>query len=366
MSRQHQRISVPSTSDQQYLQGSKTGTLPTPHNFKNAPPSPQDTNYHLKCTGSIRGNPCPLEHDVCFTDEAFTEHNYYDYYDQDDHGYQTSPNKYKDSRTEYTQSDGSDSVVMIPYYEYDDTSRRQSRHYSERASLARQPSIVEGRARVYPSDVDRLPDRFAPAMAADPHTAGGVGTTASFVRRAHGRTFSRMSTRSVDEAPSAVVHGCGGKCQTLENVCYYFLQVAFTMGILIGISLAIAGWVLRKSAARNLQVLLYIGAMLSLVCALLLRIQCSARKNARLKRRILRGGKRAHIAMEMLPTRDAALPLPLPPEADHRGVQVTLVQLPSDTGPVLQVQRTYDAHPAQAHAAVDQQGIPWWRRKDMV
>ncbi|KAL3273124.1 hypothetical protein HHI36_014578 [Cryptolaemus montrouzieri] len=86
---------------------------------------------------------------------------------------------------------------------------------------------------------------------------------------------------------STVVDGCGGKCQTCENVCYFFLQLVFTMGILIGISLCIAGSVLRKSAAKNLQVLVYIGVLVSLVSALLLGIQCNARKNAKNRKKAL-------------------------------------------------------------------------------
>lgn len=72
------------------------------------------------------------------------------------------------------------------------------------------------------------------------------------------------------------------------------------MGILIGTSLCIAGAVLRKSAARNLQVLVYIGAMLSLVSALLLGVQCNARNTARKRRKALKNAKRAPIPMDVL------------------------------------------------------------------
>lgn len=57
------------------------------------------------------------------------------------------------------------------------------------------------------------------------------------------------------------------------------------MGILIGVPLSIAGAVLRKSAARNLQVLVYIGALLALVSALLLSVQCNAKRNAKKRRK---------------------------------------------------------------------------------
>lgn len=71
------------------------------------------------------------------------------------------------------------------------------------------------------------------------------------------------------------------------------------MGILIGTSLCIAGAVLRKSASRNLQVLIYIGAILLGVSALLLAIQCNARCNARKRRKAIRN-KRVAIPLETL------------------------------------------------------------------
>lgn len=73
------------------------------------------------------------------------------------------------------------------------------------------------------------------------------------------------------------------------------------MGILVGVSLCIAGLVLRKSAARNLQVLVYIGVLLSMVSALLLIIQCNARNQARKRLKMIKMSKRAApIQMETL------------------------------------------------------------------
>ena len=77
------------------------------------------------------------------------------------------------------------------------------------------------------------------------------------------------------------------------------------MGILIGVSLSIAGAVLRKSASRNLQVLIYIGIMLSLVSALLLSVQCSAKYSANKRRKALKNNKRAPIVLEALSVRSA-------------------------------------------------------------
>lgn len=68
-------------------------------------------------------------------------------------------------------------------------------------------------------------------------------------------------------------------------------QLVFTMGILVGLSLCIAGLVLRKSAARNLQVFVYIGVMLSTVSALLLVIQLKARNEARKRSKAIKRAK---------------------------------------------------------------------------
>ncbi|KAJ3664426.1 hypothetical protein Zmor_008598 [Zophobas morio] len=142
---------------------------------------------------------------------------------------------------------------------------------------------------------------------------------------------------------SAIVDGCGGKCQTFENVCYFILQLVFMMGILIGVSLCIAGLVLRKSAARNLQVLVYIGVLLATVSGLLLGIQWNARHLAKKRKMAVRNAKRAPIPLEPLNCRGQAQQ---PLMAVHDGQRV-----------VPQVVR-----PAQP----DQQGIPWWRRKDLT
>lgn len=90
------------------------------------------------------------------------------------------------------------------------------------------------------------------------------------------------------------------------------------MGILIGTSLCIAGAVLRKSAARNLQVLVYIGALLSIVSALLLAIQCSARYNARKRKKALRNAKRAPIPLDTLHPRPITLQVQQPLMEEQR------------------------------------------------
>lgn len=123
------------------------------------------------------------------------------------------------------------------------------------------------------------------------------------------------------------------------------------MGVLIGTSLCIAGAVLRKSAARNLQVLVYIGAMLSLVSALLLGVQCSARQAARKRRKALRNAKRAPIPLEIL-TRT-----PAPP------VHQVFVEQPIQRV-VLNQQYPQRQMVVTQNPMAEDQGIPWWRRKD--
>ncbi|XP_046988630.1 uncharacterized protein LOC124594311 [Schistocerca americana] len=88
---------------------------------------------------------------------------------------------------------------------------------------------------------------------------------------------------------TAALDGCGGHCVAFENFCYYCLQVVFVLGVLCGVSLTIAGSVLRQGPGqggvshrgRDLVVLVYIGCLLALVCAVLLAVQCCVRRNVK-------------------------------------------------------------------------------------
>ncbi|RZC39912.1 hypothetical protein BDFB_006894 [Asbolus verrucosus] len=130
-------------------------------------------------------------------------------------------------------------------------------------------------------------------------------------RLPNSRLSDRPQSSMSSGVTSAIADGCGGKCRTFENVCYFFLQLVFMMGILIGISLCIAGLVLRKSAARNLQVLVYIGILLAVVSALLLGIQWNARSVAKKRKSAVRNAKRAPIALETIHPRSQQLQQPL-------------------------------------------------------
>jgi hypothetical protein len=69
-------------------------------------------------------------------------------------------------------------------------------------------------------------------------------------------------------------------------------QVIFTAGILTGVSLAIAGRVLRsQSRSGDLLVLVYIGCMITMVCTVLLSVQCCVRRNVKRRKRALRAAR---------------------------------------------------------------------------
>lgn len=69
-------------------------------------------------------------------------------------------------------------------------------------------------------------------------------------------------------------------------------QVIFIAGILTGVSLTIAGGVLRsQSRGGDLLVLVYIGCMIAMVCTLLLSVQCCVRRNVKRRKRALRAAR---------------------------------------------------------------------------
>ncbi|XP_076029591.1 uncharacterized protein LOC143018230 isoform X2 [Oratosquilla oratoria] len=79
------------------------------------------------------------------------------------------------------------------------------------------------------------------------------------------------------------------RCQRCNEVCFVAAQAVFVAGILTGFSLLIAGAVFhRQHQFSDLQVLVYIGAMVSLVCVVLLVIFCAMRQNQRARRSNIR------------------------------------------------------------------------------
>ncbi|XP_019770149.2 uncharacterized protein LOC109544425 isoform X1 [Dendroctonus ponderosae] len=183
-----------------------------------------------------------------------------------------------------------------------------------------------------------------------------------------GRRFvaSRLSDRPQSSMSSVLTstmfYGCGGKCQTLESVCYFVLQLLFAMGILIGMSLCIAGLVLRNSAARNLQVLLYIGFLLAAVSGVLWSIQCRAKNSARRRIKAIQTAKRAPIQMETLNIR--ANPV-------HNLERLPSIREAQNINHLPQIHHTRtiprrpQRRPNEGIVIQEEPGIPWWRRNEI-
>lgn len=144
---------------------------------------------------------------------------------------------------------------------------------------------------------------------------------------------------------TTAIGGCGGHCPGFEYVCYYILQIIFVVGILTGISLCIAGSVLRRSnRGGDLGVLVYIGCLASAVCALLLGVQCCVRRD-------LRHRKRRATAHVQLPLRTLAQTecCPMEPSAP--------------ACPLLQPVPQHTYRPPPLGPDEDENGVPWWRRQ---
>ncbi|GBP18093.1 hypothetical protein EVAR_12871_1 [Eumeta japonica] len=145
----------------------------------------------------------------------------------------------------------------------------------------------------------------------------------------------------VPESPEVPIIGaCGGHCPGFEYVCYYILQVIFVVGILTGISLCIAGIVLRRTNRNgDLGVLLYIGCLASCVCGLLLGVQCCVRHETRLRK------MRTTIHIPLQPIAEVpAQACPL--------LSSTLQHPPIIYRPTLPPEKEVT-------------GVPWWRRNDL-
>ncbi|XP_066961387.1 uncharacterized protein [Macrobrachium rosenbergii] len=74
------------------------------------------------------------------------------------------------------------------------------------------------------------------------------------------------------------------RCERCHYYCFRAAQAAFVAGIVTGFSLLVAGGVFHRKHIDHLQVLVYIGAMVSLVCVVLLVIFCAMNKDHRTRR----------------------------------------------------------------------------------
>ncbi|KAJ8956604.1 hypothetical protein NQ314_006690, partial [Rhamnusium bicolor] len=323
-------------------------------------------DYQQRCRDAYRNGSLrqTTTIDIGLSDET-TDTQSCDYYYQEN-GFQHSP--LRESRnTDVTFSDDSGST-RLPYYEFDDESNKRYSRNSERSTKRQKLStdrklnnIVNSKdhRKVYPNQESQWDQLYQEIQT----PCDNVPVSSSSSRRIPTRLSDRPQSSMSSGVTSAIVHGCGGKCQTFENVCYFFLQLVFTMGILIGVSLCIAGIVLRKSAARNLQVLVYIGVLLALVSGLLLGIQCNARITARKRKKAIQMAKRAPIQMDTLHLRSNPLhqqPLMI----GRSGNNQRMMQMPQihSNMPRPLPHRPFNR---ESPPMIEEQGIPWWRRKDL-
>ncbi|KAL4716207.1 hypothetical protein ACJJTC_004701 [Scirpophaga incertulas] len=136
-----------------------------------------------------------------------------------------------------------------------------------------------------------------------------------------------------------IIGACGGHCPGFEYVCYYILQVIFVVGILTGISLSIAGIVLRRTNRNgDLGVLVYIGFLSSCVCGVLLGVQCCVRREMRQRKMRMN----MHIPMQAIQEASAIARPILTSTLPHSQVYRPTVSI-----------------------SEDESGVPWWRRSNI-
>ncbi|ROT67839.1 hypothetical protein C7M84_014060 [Penaeus vannamei] len=74
------------------------------------------------------------------------------------------------------------------------------------------------------------------------------------------------------------------RCEKCHYCCFLTAQMIFVTGIVVGFSLLVAGGVFHRRHVAQFQVLVYIGALVSLVCVLLLVIFCAMGRDRRPRR----------------------------------------------------------------------------------
>ncbi|KAG5865417.1 hypothetical protein JTB14_037778 [Gonioctena quinquepunctata] len=366
---------IPPIADNNPYQGTTTSVPPNAyahHHHHHPIHHSRYPDHQKQCHRNSARRPHPYQAttiDIGYSEDT-TDTQSYDYHYHQDNGFKHSP--LRESRnTDVTFSDDSGST-RLPYFEFDDESnKRYSRNtFSERGSKRPKHSpdkrinqIVYSKdlRKVYPNQDEQWDQLYQEIQ-----TPCDNVPVPNMPRRVPTRMSDRPQSSMSSDVTRAIVHGCGGKCQTFENVCYFFLQLMFTMGILIGVSLCIAGLVLRKSAARNLQVLVYIGVLLALVCSLLLGIQCNARITVRRRRKAIQMAKRAPSNGEFA----------FEGQSDRPSQQVVLVvgkNTKNQRGMHLpqvhsNLTRPLPHRPTDRESSpsiIEEPGIPWWRRKDL-
>uniref|UniRef100_A0A1B6JHS5 Uncharacterized protein n=1 Tax=Homalodisca liturata TaxID=320908 RepID=A0A1B6JHS5_9HEMI len=170
------------------------------------------------------------------------------------------------------------------------------------------------------------------------------------------------SERAVTPASTVHTEGavdpCGGHCTAFENFCHYCLQVLFIAGILTGVSLTVAGSVLRgQKRGGDLMVLVYIGCLTAMVCTLLLSVQCCVRRNVQRRKRA-RGARGGAIPLQELGGPGPLAPPVLPQPGQYEPLLRRLVQQQ-----IHDENQRYIPEPVNTVVRGDRSGTPWWRRQ---
>ncbi|KAJ2945988.1 hypothetical protein O0L34_g4907 [Tuta absoluta] len=231
-----------------------------------------------------------------------------------------------------TDSSTSDTAYNVPHY-----FNGPMREFGPPSPVYQAPYGGTGTWRSYKKG-EKLPIRGSPEGYTFPHCASAFSLPMCDIE-----TRQTLSRSPIPPVPSIspevpIIGACGGHCPGFEYVCYYILQVIFVVGILTGISLCIAGIVLRRTNRNgDLGVLVYIGCLSSCVCGVLLGVQCCVRREIRQRK------LRVNMHIPMQPIQEA--PAPACP-------------LLTATLPHGQVYR-----PTTNICAEDEMtGVPWWRR----
>ncbi|XP_022916341.2 uncharacterized protein [Onthophagus taurus] len=340
---------------------------PIPHTYKHHHKNNghyQTSNYRQRIHKKYNEPETPIE--SCFSDETIS------CFEEDE--YEIPPPNHFDSRlAEYTFSDVSDSsriqVGQQQYYE-EIASRRQSVYNNTLSEGSKTNSYFGSRddRGYFAGSSVKEQRKFYPVQGSVCETCYDVergDVNVNLPKPIIARTLSeRPQSSQCSSVTSAVIHACGGKCQTCENVCYYFLQVAFVMGILIGVSLSIAGSVLRKSAARNLQVLIYIGSLCAMVCLLLLCIQCRSKRSS--KRR--KNPPKTTLNRSPIPLETLNVPT-LSWNQSQLNQHNQINQINQQHQPLMsEIDRNQPQYVRRSNQndSIEEPGIPWWRRKDII
>ncbi|XP_077288275.1 uncharacterized protein LOC143912778 [Arctopsyche grandis] len=164
--------------------------------------------------------------------------------------------------------------------------------------------------------------------------------------------------------------GCGGHCPGFEYVCYYVLQIIFVVGILTGVSLCIAGSVLRRSnRGGDLSVLVYIGCLAFMVCSLLLGVQCCVRRSNKQRGKQLRMRTAPPDCIPMDTIANSYMgespTAPQPQSLAVRQMQPLLFPIPPMSASTLprNYYRSDERHNARSSPIEEINGVPWWRRQ---